>query len=593
MQVSFDSAFVGYETKLKTKKQGVENKSRGLYRTILEAQTKNETDFESLTLLYRQIFQLLLIYAEVESGNRPVEREIAAALESVFPRVGLKAFMDLPNDEKKHQLTELDNIVKGIRLFNRDLGKGGSGLEDIGSVARREVVSLKARMLSELNEITDLCQQYTDVLVYFQIYKPEEAQSNYVQRWQEELTNRRQYLSFIQSLHEDVSACQDRIVATSDTFRREMDDLKALVGSRTSVPKEQVYPKFDTLAKLYEDLRNERDLYVGRETCWKTLQTQKNAYEPTLSAPIISTARNAGPPTSEQLARSFTTVESPKGAAVSPKGNEFNRATGLPEDTTGEAPVRLSIKSTPEFMQLPLEYQGYCPWTIVHRHGLLLPGNPSVGVIRYRNSFNVFVHEEALQAFIKNPMFYVHGVLLAARQRPELIHLLRLQEQFPNSSLLSIVRGKKGVGTSVSNQQVLKVDKATGTPTHFIERNIDPNYEWNEWALRRKALQVTTLRNCKTESTQTNRSHFRSEAETQVYLPKIAATQTGINKGINPIRRHNFITGLRGSTSDPTHFDSHDHLTKFAKGPKEGEEKKEEKGKGKHLAAVVSLELEL
>ena len=26
--------------------------------------------------------------------------------------------------------------------------------------------------------------------------------------------------------------------------------------------------------------------------------------------------------------------------------------------------------------------QGYCPWTIVHRGGLLLPGDPSWGIVR-------------------------------------------------------------------------------------------------------------------------------------------------------------------------------------------------------------------
>ena len=46
-------------------------------------------------------------------------REIAAALESVFPRIGLKAFTALPQEDKTAQLNELANIVLGIRLFNR------------------------------------------------------------------------------------------------------------------------------------------------------------------------------------------------------------------------------------------------------------------------------------------------------------------------------------------------------------------------------------------------------------------------------------------------------------------------------------------
>ena len=41
---------------------------------------------------------------------------------------------------------------------------------------------------------------------------------------------------------------------------------------------------------------------------------------------------------------------------------------------------------------------------------------------------------------------------------------------------------------SLVNQEVeggiknkLMVDKGIETPVHFIEKNIDPNYCWNEW----------------------------------------------------------------------------------------------------------------
>jgi hypothetical protein len=33
---------------------------------------------------------------------------------------------------------------------------------------------------------------------------------------------------------------------------------------------------------------------------------------------------------------------------------------------------------------------------------------------------------------------------------------------------------------------LVKVEVGTQTPTHFVERHVDVNYEWNEWALRRR-----------------------------------------------------------------------------------------------------------
>ena len=66
-------------------------------------------------------------------------------------------------------------------------------------------------------------------------------------------------------------------------------------------------------------------------------------------------------------------------------------------------PIKFSIESTPEFMQLPLEYQGFCSWTNVKRQGLLLPGKPELGVIRYKNRFFVFAHQGAICNFMETP----------------------------------------------------------------------------------------------------------------------------------------------------------------------------------------------
>jgi hypothetical protein len=34
------------------------------------------------------------------------------------------------------------------------------------------------------------------------------------------------------------------------------------------------------------------------------------------------------------------------------------------------------------------------------------------------------------------------------------------------------------------------------TPVHFVEKHIDPKYDWNEWSLRRKAIQVLCVCVC-------------------------------------------------------------------------------------------------
>jgi len=91
----------------------------------------------------------------------------------------------------------------------------------------------------------------------------------------------------------------------------------------------------------------------------------------------------------------------------------------------------------------------------------------------------------------------------------------------------------------------LMVDKSIDTPTHFIEKNLDPNYCWNEWELRKKAIQMANIRKRQTKACQTILSNFKVDSDAQTYQPKDAETNTGINKGTNPLRPRNYITGLR------------------------------------------------
>ena len=55
---------------------------------------------------------------------------VTAALQSVFPQTELGTFMSLTKRDKERQLNELTLIVTGIRLFNRECGKGGEGIDD-------------------------------------------------------------------------------------------------------------------------------------------------------------------------------------------------------------------------------------------------------------------------------------------------------------------------------------------------------------------------------------------------------------------------------------------------------------------------------
>lgn len=337
------------------------------------------------------------------------------------------------------------------------------------------------------------------------------------------------------------------------------------VGSRTSVPKELVYPMFEALAKTWHQLEIEHQMLQARVASKEGLLAFRHSYTPTLtpSSQWISQARNSNAPAAEHLfetdAKQQDTASFTEDADISRRRNSAmekreavpsRRQESKDEEQDNNAPVRLSIESTPEFMQLPLEYQGYCPWTIVTRGGLLLPGDPGLGVVRYQNTYNVFVNERALQEFMNAPQRFADGIVSLAMNNPQLIHLLRLQDSFPETALSNLVKSGKFNAREhslLSPTAAKKVDASTGTPVHFVEKNIDFKYEWNEWALRRQALKLANLRKCKTISTQTGLSNFRKEIETQVYLPGHSSTQTATSRGTNPPRTIAYMAGLRGT----------------------------------------------
>jgi hypothetical protein len=77
----------------------------------------------------------------------------------------------------------------------------------------------------------------------------------------------------------------------------------------------------------------------------------------------------------------------------------------------------------------------------------------------------------------------------------------------------------------------LMLDKGVETPTHFTEKNFDPNYYWNEWELRKRAIQMANIRKTQTRGDQTTLSNFRVDSDAQTYLKKDAETNTVAYKG--------------------------------------------------------------
>ncbi|CAM9135605.1 unnamed protein product [Ectocarpus sp. 8 AP-2014] len=584
MQVAVDSSYITEDEGLLNSHQRRSARLREMQRTIATMRPKDGADFDALTALHRQIFSYLLRHASDDSRlGRGVEREVAAALESVFPRISLKAFINLGSEEKYAQLDELANIVLGIRVFNQHIGKGGVNIPNPEQEAATLLLDMGRVLSDELEQAQQTCAELQQVIVHSELRHPQGVTADMLSRWKDELTNKRQYLSYLQSLQEDMAVSDRKVGLLRDTIRSEMRDLEELVGNRASVPKEHVYPKFYEIATHWTALYREYKVISGRTRTTDVLRAFRDSYTPTIrggmdiqsgelsaleenaraaEAAVGITSTNVEPTGATENKPSLGDTNEGKDAdEEGRRGDTSDHIEEQPgpggqepaivrrEDQSIEQPVKLSIESTPEFMQLPLEYQGFCSWTIVKRQGLLLPGKPELGVIRYKNRFFVFAHQVAIATFMSDPELFLKATLERAVASPELIHLLRLQDSFPETCISRMLQGGKNGNGKIRPSLALalpeKREAGTDTPVHFIEKCVDPEYHWNEWVLRRRALQVANLRNCVTKSQQTDGSHFRRVNDTQVYLPRAKHTQTNRNSGTKPPRHVQYFGGER------------------------------------------------
>ena len=556
MQVAFDTTYGQRLVDNQESSRAKLRKLSNLARTIVNLRAADDGDYETFTALYRHIFSYVKADINLPSTNSS-DREVAAALESVFPRVSLKAFIKLAPEDKRRQLNELTNIVLGIRIFNKEIGKGGKDLVDVETVCVNDASDLLRTLAEELKLAQDQCEEYVDALMYA-IYNEDGKSSGLeaqIPRWQTELANRRQLVAYIQTLKLEVATSYEKVKICVNTHRTDIDDLKRHIGGKNSVSKEVVYPKFDIVARNWKLLYEEYQLLQSCHQVSKVLMKFRKSFEPSLSQELVVIARKAALEIGDR--RKYLEAEKETADVVDDASE--GQASEQPETDSQTEPeaegdtIFLSPESTADIANLDFAYNGYCPVTLVNRRGLLLPGTPDVfGVVNHKNKFYNFASELTLRKFMRRPDKYIRAVRQIVQAAPELIAVLSLRDEFPeivgpreqNASARGAADGS--VHPLLAAAPPKMVDVGTATPVHFVEKKLDHNYSWNEWDLRRRAVQYANIRKSTTTSQQTNNSHFRATASTQVFVPREQGTMTGISKGTNPIRSHNYITGLRG-----------------------------------------------
>lgn len=228
--------------------------------------------------------------------NFNIEKEVAAALESVIPRAALGPFVSLNTSEKVTQLVELSNLVIGIRLFNKEIGKGGASLASLQELIGHQGRELTDMLRREAIETVEKCDDYA---AYFSMSHdsqmkqthPQKQTPALQQRYKNELTFYRQYLSYVLSLQDDIEVSENIVETNEARYTKEKSELQKLLKDKSSAPKEQVYPKFATLAQAYIALLDEKRLCESRQQLYHILIEARQKMVPMLLQDLVLKAK--------------------------------------------------------------------------------------------------------------------------------------------------------------------------------------------------------------------------------------------------------------------------------------------------------------
>ncbi|XP_060061483.1 cilia- and flagella-associated protein 206 [Erinaceus europaeus] len=408
MQVYFDMNYTSREEFLEEHHRVLESRLSPVSREITDNRACARDELESL---YRKIVSYVLLCSGLGSPTDiKIVREATAALQSVFPQAELSTFLTLSKKDKERQLKELTMIVTGIRLFNRDCGKGGEGIDDLPAILNEAIPATTRHIDNQLQVAQDQAYYYTAILEKATV-NPLRVIELQQYMLKEALYNVRQYEVFLQIILSDIITCAQEVEMMIQQLKAYLEQLKTTVKAKTAVPTSQVFPIFIALSNLWTGFQDEVVLI-------SVLSNLTTHLEPFLGS-------------HEQLFPEKIMQELLRGVTVK---TDIVRMKEHMEERVHSADFRklewLFPEMTANFDKLLIQYRGFCAYTFAEKDGLLLPGNPAIGILKYKEKYYTFNSREAAYAFADNPDKYIDLIRERAKKNAELIQLLELHQQF-------------------------------------------------------------------------------------------------------------------------------------------------------------------
>jgi hypothetical protein len=538
LQVLYELAHINEEDKVEQITKYFETEIHALIKEITSYQNSTKKDYDSIQI-HKKIFSFLLIKTKQNTLNSlnnfnnnnnigiSSERELYAILDNVLPKSGLPPFVTLSSHDKIAQLNDLCNIIMGIRLYNAEVGKGGIGLMTFSDLKNH----FTSDLLNSVNEyhlkISRMCEKYTTI--YERTDFSLVVESDLLEKLEQIrklIIYFRQILTYLSTLRDDLNNSITLINNLLQGYEKEIKMINEIVDKKLAITKEQVYPRFENLAKMYSKFQEQSFILNIRENVFTKLQSF--AEENPISASLLK----------DDIVAPFTWLL--EQSRIDREENQMNFESGMYQNGVNI----LLPHSTIDFYETKLDYEGFCIVSIIKREGLLVNGTPNL-IAKYKDKNLVFSSMKKVQDFIEEPDVFIESINNYVKKHPYLINLLNMTEEYPMANL-SVLFRDKDLYTFKYKSSCIQVDKTIQTDVHLHEEGfIDKDYVWNEWDLKKKAIQLADIMRKKTVSCQTILSHYRRENESQLYPLKEQAINTTVSKATNLSISKAYISDLR------------------------------------------------
>nr|CAI5850407.1 unnamed protein product [Callosobruchus analis] len=173
----------------------------------------------------------------------------------------------------------------------------------------------------------------------------------------------------------------------------------------------------------------------------------------------------------------------------------------------------------------------------------LLYGDQTLGLASHLGKLYAFSSPEACLAFSKNPSRYINGVINLVRANTHLIEVLGMRDYLEEIRDVEVIVEEKPIRSRTQSPGTQCEDEYE----NIVEPLIHPDYDWNVWPMKLKALQLGHLMNCETKTAQCTQTHGVTATRTQTIETKCNNLQTKKGNYTNTPKPSRFIAGLRAS----------------------------------------------